>query len=386
MRRWHIVTGEYPPQPGGVSDYTGLVARELAKAGDEVDVWAPQCAQSQKAEAGIRVHRLRGRFGLPGLAALDRAVTAAPNDRVLVEYVPHAFGLKGMNLPFCLWLFSRRRWSIDVMFHEVAFPRRALQPLTHNLLGEISTAMARLVARSANRIFVSCLAWERLLRGLIRRPKKILWMPVPSTIPLVNDIGAVQSLRTKYSSNGLLAGHFGTYGANLRASLEIAIPGILGKTQAHVLLLGRGSTTFRDTLAARYPAFSSRLCAADSLVGEALSVCLSACDVLIQPYPDGISTRRTSAMAALAHARPLVTTSGVLTEPLWIESHAVATVPAGDSAALAPLVVDLLNDVPTRKELSLAGARLYRKHFDLCHTINFLRASDADCHSKLDRP
>jgi hypothetical protein len=27
MLRWHIITGEYPPQPGGVSDYTRLVAR-----------------------------------------------------------------------------------------------------------------------------------------------------------------------------------------------------------------------------------------------------------------------------------------------------------------------------------------------------------------------
>ncbi len=28
---WHIVTGEYPPQPGGVSDYTEAVARGLAR-------------------------------------------------------------------------------------------------------------------------------------------------------------------------------------------------------------------------------------------------------------------------------------------------------------------------------------------------------------------
>src|SRR5207248_6476969 len=30
MIEWHVLTGEYPPQPGGVSDYTRQVARGLA--------------------------------------------------------------------------------------------------------------------------------------------------------------------------------------------------------------------------------------------------------------------------------------------------------------------------------------------------------------------
>ena len=42
LMQWHILTGEYPPQPGGVSDYTRMVAEGLAAAGDEVVVWAPQ--------------------------------------------------------------------------------------------------------------------------------------------------------------------------------------------------------------------------------------------------------------------------------------------------------------------------------------------------------
>ena len=58
-------------------------------------------------------------------------------------------GFKAMNLPFCCWLFARRRRDITVMFHEVAFPTRTAQPLRHNLLGEVTTLMATLVARSA---------------------------------------------------------------------------------------------------------------------------------------------------------------------------------------------------------------------------------------------
>src|SRR5947209_3461982 len=36
---WHLVTGEYPPRPGGVGDYSALLAAGLAAAGGEVHVW-----------------------------------------------------------------------------------------------------------------------------------------------------------------------------------------------------------------------------------------------------------------------------------------------------------------------------------------------------------
>jgi len=45
--RWAILTGEYPPQPGGVSDYTRLVAEGLAVGGDEVHVWAPEVGEER---------------------------------------------------------------------------------------------------------------------------------------------------------------------------------------------------------------------------------------------------------------------------------------------------------------------------------------------------
>ena len=79
---WHLITGEYPPQPGGVSDYTRLVAIELARAGDAVNVWAPGPDLPSSVELGIMVHRLPGNFGFNALRILDRALVAAPGGRL----------------------------------------------------------------------------------------------------------------------------------------------------------------------------------------------------------------------------------------------------------------------------------------------------------------
>ena len=50
-----------------------------------------------------------GEFGPAGLRRLDRELDRFPGPRtVLVQYTPHAFGWKAMNLPFAAWAASRR--------------------------------------------------------------------------------------------------------------------------------------------------------------------------------------------------------------------------------------------------------------------------------------
>src|SRR5262249_5603390 len=164
-----VLTGEYPPNAGGASDYTRIVARGLAAAGDDVRVYAPPCrGPADPADSGVGVHRLPGRFGPRSLLALAQLLARSPRpDRVVVHYVPHAFGFKAMNLPFALWVSCRLRRiaPVWVMFHEVVFPFR-WRPPTHALLGSVTRVMARLIAGAAERVFVSIPAWESLLTRL----------------------------------------------------------------------------------------------------------------------------------------------------------------------------------------------------------------------------
>jgi len=365
---WHIVTGEYPPQRGGVSVYTRQVARGLADAGEAVVVWAPAAA-GDAADRGVDVRRLSGGFGRRSLrrlgAELDRE--RAPH-RLLVQYGPHAFGWKGANVPLCRWI-AQRRTPVWVMFHEVGFPFDVSQSPLRNALALVNRRMARLVAGAAERVFVSIPGWRPMIDTFVPPTVDIEWLPVPSGVRVAADASASAAIRARYAGERPLVGHFGTHGDAIRAQIAAAAPRLLGRTDANLLLIGPRGDVARAEILARDATLAPRVHATGALPEDAVSAHLSACDAMLQPYPDGISSRRTSAMASLAHGLPIVTTAGWLTEPLWRDTEAVALVPVDETDALVGAAAELLASSDARGELGRRGRALYDAHFDLRHTI-----------------
>src|SRR5438477_8343758 len=107
---WHLLAPEYPPACGGVGDYTALVAGGLADAGDGVHVWhsGVDSALDTIRASRVAVHRLPDRFGRQSRDRIEAGIAHTPGT-VLVQYVPGAFGLLGMNIPFCRWLARLHR-------------------------------------------------------------------------------------------------------------------------------------------------------------------------------------------------------------------------------------------------------------------------------------
>ena len=140
---------------------------------------------------------------------------------------------------------------------------------------------------------------------------------------------------------------------------------------AAVLLVGRGSAEFAGRLVSARPELAGRVAASGGLSGADAAAHLKACDLLIQPFPDGVSSRRTSAMAGLACGLPVVTNLGPLSEPVW--AGAVAAAPTPDPAAVARRAAGLLADPPGRAALAARAAALYRDSFALAHTVAALR-------------
>src|SRR5262245_7794914 len=376
---WHVLTPEYPPRCGGVGDYTQSLAAALAEAGDVVHVWYPSSQQASRSDTSPRLvaHELPDRFGRRSRDVLDRAFAGMPGT-ILVQYVPNAFGLRGNNLPFCRWLLGRRRSGADVrvMFHEPFFYFGVERPW-RNALAVTQRLMATLLIRASRPLYLSTEAWFDYLApfGPVAEASVL---PIPSNLTIDPPASLVAGWRDRVGAGRqVLLGHFGTYGAHVAGELRHVLPAIWRALPAvRVLLVGDGSVEFADGLKALAPSPSSvegtgRLTATDA------AAALRGCDVLVAPFPDGVTTRRTSLMAALTTSRPVVTTDGPLTENVWRETGAVALVPVGDAVSFANEGGRLVHDGPCREARGARGRRVYDERFDLAHSVKALRHAGA---------
>jgi glycosyltransferase involved in cell wall biosynthesis len=363
--RWHILTGEFPPVTGGVGGYTAQLAAELQRAGDRVTVWTPG-------------QTLPDRFGSATTEVLRAACRESPGI-LLLQYVPNALGARGMNLRFCRWLrvLSHEGTDVRVMFHEPYFYFTAVRPW-RNVLAVVQRVMARTLIDASKHVYVSTNTWRRYLHVPVATPFDVL--PIPSNIPCAADAGSVDQMRHAIAPDASpIVGHFGTYGDDVADALLGVLPAIAARVPAaRFAFIGAGSREFVSRLATTRADIASRSWASGRLDATAVSSALRACDLLAQPYPDGITTRRTSAMAGLQHGVPTITTCGALTETVWAESGSVRLARAGNGPEFGEQVDALLQDRDAASTLGRRGAETYLAHFSLQRTIAVLRRANAD--------
>jgi hypothetical protein len=286
-----------------------------------------------------------------------------------------------LNLPFCLWLWHRsakRGDRVELMVHEPYLPflkghwRQNAAAIVHRL-------MTLVVLRAAQRVWVSTPSWEKRLRPYEwGRHHTFNWLPVPSNVPTVNDAAGAAAIRRQYAASGPLVGHFGTFGPPITPMLRAILPPLLRQASSvSMLLIGVGSSAFRENLIRECPDLANRVHATGKIeAGDRLSLHLSACDLLVQPFPDGVTSRRSTIMAALSHGRPTITTTGALTEPFWRTSGAVALAPAEASEAFVELAMRFLESPEERASLGQVGREFYRREFDIEHVVGLLRRPD----------
>lgn len=373
--RWHIVTPEYPPSAGGVGDYTALVAAALADAGDGVDVWVGHQAAATAADTW-RVHVLPDRFADGSRRMLSDGWRADPGI-VLVQYVPSVFGQRGANLAFCRWLIDRRRAGQDVrvMFHEPYFYYSWQKPW-RNGLAFVQRRMARMLIRASSQIYLSSANWYRYL-GPYGATKDAVVLPIPSTVPGNPGPDRVAAFRAQFGAGaGTIVGHFGTFGAHVTGVLTPIVEQLLrDDASIHLALIGANSGRYRDQLVTVAPAIARRIHATGTLAAGEIAAALQACDIALQPYPDGVTTRRTSVMAPLRNGVATVTTDGPLTEDVWRSGEVVLTAVSRPSAAAAAIKA-LVASPSSRRDAGRRGRDLYLTHFDLGLTVRALRSPE----------
>jgi glycosyltransferase involved in cell wall biosynthesis len=337
-----VLATEPSDKADGIHEYT---RRLVATLNDRADVEVA-CRNPRETSADL----------LPSRAG------ASPGQRptILLQYNPFNFGRWGFApwLPLKLWRLkrSKSRPKIAVMVHEMYYP---ISDWRSALMGGWQRVQFFAVRVLSDVAFTSVSPWAKALES--HRPRRpVHHLPVGSNLPDMRHARAAERERLGIRDDAIVLAAFGT-GHPSRLLDYVADAANRIASQGHeTVLLNLGFNTPDVSVS---PAV--RVVTPGHLEEEAISAHLAAADVYLAPFTDGVSTRRTTVMAALQHGLSIVGTDGHNTdEMLRSSTNAMRLTPVGDREAFSRTVCELADDPDARVELGECARSLYEEEFD----------------------
>ncbi|MEP7357617.1 MAG: glycosyltransferase family 4 protein, partial [Anaerolineales bacterium] len=353
-----LVTGEYPPMQGGVGDFTQQLGRALATAGTEVHVITSRQAGTESTER-VTVHTVPGGWTFGSLARVRTIARRQRLDLLNIQYQAAAYGL---SAPIH-FLPDVAGVKTVVTFHDLRIPY--LFPKA----GRLRAAAVTHLARAAGGVIVTDAAEELELRrrGGVAR---LVQIPIGSNVQPAPPAGYDREAWRASLPVGpgeLLLGYFGFLNESKGGDTLISALAILKDRRApfKLVLIG-GQTGASDETNAAFEAKLERMIRrydlADHIVrtgfvpAAQVSAHLLACDAIVLPYRDGVSFRRGSLMAALAHGCAIITTEPKTPMPDVRDGVNLRLVPPNSAQALVLAISGLL-DAPALRARLGQGAR-----------------------------
>ena len=334
----------------GIRDYTRRLVDELGREG----TFQPRLIYRRP--TGGWTGPARGRAMRS--AGIPRDVRDA--DVVLVQYNPFWYGRRGFApaLPAFLWNLRRlrRRPVIGLMVHETFVNPRNLR---WAVMGAWQRGQLHALLAAAEVRFCSIERWAEQLRHALPR-RDVHHLPVGSNLPDMSHLREESRASLGVDGDTTVIACFGLRHPERLQDHTMGAANAIARAGRRVLLLNLGNgpcdVHFAGRVTVRSPGF---------LEEEPLAALLSSSDLFLAPYLDGVSTRRTTVMAALQHRIPVVGTSGYLTDRAFSDaSSALALVPVGQADAFVAEASRLADDPDERRLRGDAGRRLYERQFD----------------------
>ena len=355
----HIIVPALPPQLDGIGDYTAALAAQLASrvavtllTGDGFEA-API--------AGVRIVPTFSPMTPQSAARLADHVRADPPDWLLLQYNPFSYGKRGLNLHLPRALRDLRRdltgMRLAVMAHEIFVP---IIDVKFAIMTTWQRAQLWQLGRAADGLFFSVQPWVRqFTRWFPGKP--IQHLPVGSNIPRVAVTRDMARAELGFTDEDLVVGLFGT--AHVSRMLPLINTTLRGLARAghRVTLLYVGPSG--DIVRAHVT--DAPLVAEGFLAGADASRRFAAMDMYLAPFLDGVSTRRTSLMAALQHGVATVGSRGVWSDPLLLreDERALVLADVRDERGFEQQALRLAGDAALRARLGAEAARLFAREF-----------------------
>jgi glycosyltransferase involved in cell wall biosynthesis len=341
----------YPPnyQVDGIGDYTRILVQKLRERGHDVYI----IASGRYAGNDSKVIKIGGgKWSLKELLKVFRRVREEEFEVVHIQYTPLTYGLGIMFklLPLLIRLSAHNIHCV-ITFHTLVIGRW------------ISKLNALLLVMFSHRVISTHEELTQLFnKWFFLFSKKLVQIPIGSNIhPVEVDTDKIRSeINGKYgiSNNTTLLINFGF--PHPWKGLETLCEALkrLSK-EGHYRLLILGGITDRD-MDYRYKlkglirklGIEKEVIWIDGLNEGEVSGILQASDMAVLPYVDGISIRRGTLMAAMAHGLPIVSTFPRVECSYFKNGENVILVKPGDKVALAEAIERLSRNRQLRDKLS----------------------------------
>ncbi len=365
-----LLSGEYPPDPGGIGDYTQRLGLALVSRGHRVVVLNIAGGTFRAVPlSGVQAvfHRPQSGWGWRSHAAVLAALAATRPDVLHIQYQTGAYAMHpAINLlPWRLRRMAARP-RIAVTAHDL------LEPYLFPKAGPVRAWVTRRLLADADAVVATngddAAGAARLLgRGA---PPEII--PIGSNIAVAPPAGfdrAAWRARLGVPEEQTLVAYFGlisrTKGLGTLLDALAILPGAL-----RLLVVGGAASAPEDrayaaTIQRQIDALGlgARVLITGHCPAAEVSAHLLAADIAALPYSDGASFRRGSLLAALAHGLPTITTlpAGAAPAPL-ADGANVLLVPPERPAALAQAIAMLAADARQRQRLA-SGAQALAQQF-----------------------
>lgn len=370
---------------GGVGAFSRELASALAQQGHDLHIFTHRRA-SDASEPGIHViGRAINWHHWGNLLAIRHWANANRLDIVNLQYEAAAYQ---MAPPIHFLPMVLRDIPVVTTFHDLLVPY--LFPKT----GPLRRRALLMLARTSQGVIVTNRQDEQQLdveKGIERLYAIPIGSNVRAEIPPGYDREAWRAEQTSPhqspspnygerevqnridTANETIIGYFGFLNASkgIDALIEGVALAVGQGINARLVMVG-GRTGDSDPANVAYAAHIDALIAQKNLqervyftgfADEAqVSGHLYACDMIALPYRDGVSFRRGSFMAALAHGCAIITTHPAVELPELRDGENVRLIPPDSPAALAGAIRELASDRALREQLQ-TGARQLAARF-----------------------
>ena len=323
-----LYSPNYPPVKCGVGDFTFCLAGALKNSGHEVEVYS-----------GVQLKGV-----LPFQAESE----------ALIQYTPYLFP----SLKSCFGIFKKHRGRASIFFHELYFPPS--WSIRGIAIGVPHWCRFLVLLHFSKQAIFSTAGfhstWSKRLPYL---KQKMFWVPVGSTIPIAG--GAIQT-----SSPEISLVHFGgahpthLYEFVFRAFREACQ--FFGDDQVRLDLIGVVKGQFPHV--SGHPGIHFHGYVDSILVSQKIR----SATLILAPFLDGATTRRSTLMCALSHGKPVVTTlsDGPDSKSTpWAQSVATTSMQSAEAEAdyARQVLVWLKAPEAERNALSIRAKQFYEQNF-----------------------